>query len=663
MAATAVVKKKVGEYNSASIDVRSGLSGVRTNASMYLGSTDAHGVFLACRELLDNALDEHLAGRNKAVRLHFDADGSYWVLDQGTGVPQGIKDVHVHINGKDIVNKLPTMQAIFGELHSSGKYRTDAYKVSVGTHGIGSKGTNATAEFFDVYTFYKNKWYSVGFQEGRVTSVVKQLTKAPKGPGGVVLKSGTCIHFKPDSKIFSTLKFPRVLAFEWAEIMSYLNPGFAIIISDDKTRKVFVSQKGPIEYVETRIVKLKAEKISPIVFEYKTDLADMVVSFTNCEGSEVRGFTNGLSNTEGGTHVDSATQALYKGLQTALIAAGKEKLVATKAKAKKGEKASSSTVFKVADFKEGLVGLVNAKLHKAEFASQNKAKLTDARMAKDYLELATVAATDFFKKHPKLAIMLAERAAKLAALKFNFSKSKKLVASLGLLKRKGMPIKYVPPNKATKIDDREIFIVEGESAGGGAKDARLPYQGVLPLKGKIMNAIKAKGDKALESEEVVHVLGAIGFDPKAADPYEKLQTGKIICLADPDPDGWHINTLLLGLFYKYLPELYTRGMIYIAKAPEFYSIHGGNLYCGNGAQELRSKLNKAGVPAKTEINHIKGWGEVSATLIRILAMDPATRTLIQIKPLDDSDIEFHKLMADDPESRRKLLGIEQEEKA
>src|SRR5882672_5182293 len=238
--------KKVASYDSSHIDVRSGLSGVRTNASMYLGSTDAHGVFLAVRELLDNCLDEHLAGRNKVARLHIDSDGSYWILDQGTGIPQGIKEISMHVNGKNIINKLPTMQAIFGELHTSGKYRSEAYAVSVGTHGIGSKGTNATAEFFDVVTFFKGSWYSVGFKAGKLTSPVAKLSKPPKGPDGTALVKGTCIHFKPDPKIFSAKSFPPSLAVEWAEIMAYLNPGFGIVISSTKGKKTFVSRKGPI---------------------------------------------------------------------------------------------------------------------------------------------------------------------------------------------------------------------------------------------------------------------------------------------------------------------------------------------------------------------------------------------------------------------------------
>lgn len=648
--------KKGQEYNSSHIESLGGLEGIRKNTAMYLGSTDAQGVFLAVRELLDNGLDEHLAGRNKAVRLHIDTDGSYWVLDKGTGIPQGIKELHVHVNGKDVINKVPTMQAVFGELHTSGKYRTDAYKVSVGTHGVGSKGTNATAEYFDVVTFYKGKWYTVGFKAGRLTTAVAALARPPKGPDGKALESGTCIHFKPDAKIFSAKSFPPSLAAEWAQIMAYLNPGFGVVISNAKGSKTFFSKLGPIEYVNDKIKQLKVEQISPMLFEYRSELADIVVSFTNCDGSEVKGFTNGLSNTEGGNHLTSTTTALFAGLCAALTKAGKERLL-------KGKGKDAKAAFTATDFKEGLLGLVNAKLHKAEFSSQNKARLTDSRMGKEFTTTLTEAATAFFDKHKKLAVDLAERATKLSNLKFNFAKSKKLVASLRAIKSKGMPIKYVPPNKATKIEDRELFIVEGESAGGSAKDARLAFQGILPLKGKVMNAIKASGrgvvkaNKALESEEIIHILGAIGFDPNAADPYEKLLVGRIICLADPDPDGHHINTLLLALFYRYLPELFTRGMIYVAKSPEFYTIHKGEVYTAEGASELRAKLNKANVPKTAAINHIKGWGEISANLIGLLAMNPETRTLIKIKPLTEADSDFNLLMAEDVEFRKKLLGL------
>jgi DNA gyrase subunit B len=612
------------------------------------------GVWKFVGELLDNGIDEHLAGRNKAVMLHIDKDGSYWVLDQGKGIPQGVKEVHMHVNGKDIVNKIPTMQAVFGELHTSGKYRSDAYKNSIGTHGIGSKGTNATSEFFDVFTFYKDQWYTVGFKKGKLVTPVTKLKKAPKGPDGKPLKGGTCIHCKPDPTIYSAKAFPPSMATEWAEITAYLNPGLGIVLSSAKGRKTYLSKKGAIEYVSARVTKLKAEYLTDKVFEFKSDVGDVVVAFTNAEGSEVRGFTNGLSNKEGGTHVSSAVDGIYDGLIQALAKTNKEKLVY--AKQKKGEK-GRRTIFKVSDLKEGLVGLVNAKLHKAEFSSQDKARLTDARMGKPFHELVVKDAVAFFTKNLKVAVLLAERAGKLAQLKTNFALSKKTLTELNKLKKKGLSTNYVPPNKSTKPAEREIFIVEGESAGGPAKQARYPHQGILPIKGKIKNVIAAKGDKGLDSEDILNILAAIGYDPKASDPYSKMQTGKIIYLADPDPDGSHINSLLLGLTYKFLPECFDRGMVYVAKTPEFYAIYKGKLYTADGAKALRKKMDAAKVPASVNPIHIKGWGEIDPVVMRILAMNAETRTLIKIEPLKESDIEFRNLMSESPESRRKLAGF------
>lgn len=646
-------EKKEVDYNSSHIEMQAGLLGVRKNASMYMGSTGVDGVWKAVGECLDNAVDEHLAGRNKAVRLHIDADGSYWVMDQGSGVPQGIKEAHVHVNGKDIVNKIPTMQAIFGELHTSGKYRSDAYKNSIGTHGIGAKGTNATSEYFDVVTLFKGSWYSVGFKKGKLTSPVQKLKKSPKGPDGKTLEKGTTIHFKPDPEIYSVKSFPASMATEWAEMTSYLNPGFGIVLSSAKGRKVYVSKRGVADYIDARIVKLKAERIDPKIFEFKSDVGDVVIAFTNTEGADVRGFTNGLNNKEGGTHVSSAVDALYEGLCKSLAAAGKEKLVY--AKQKKGEK-GKKTVFKVSDLKEGLVGLVNAKLHKAEFSSQDKARLTDARMGKPFADLVTAEAVKFFKTNPKTAIMLAERAAKLAALKTNFALSKKTLGELNKLKKKGMSTSYTPPVTG-KAHEREIFIVEGESAGGPGKQARYTHQGILPIRGKIKNVISTKGDKGMDSEDILNILAAIGYDPKATDPLAKLATGKIIYLADPDPDGHHINCLLLGLTYKFLPEAFERGMVYVAKTPEYYAIHAGKLFTADGARALRLKMDKAKVPASVKPIHIKGWGEIDPVVMRILAMNEKTRTLIRIDPLQDSDVEFYNLMSESPESRRRLAGF------
>lgn len=995
-------------YNSSSIDTLRFPESVRKSAAMYLGSTDEHGRWLIARELLDNGLDEHLAGRNRGVILVECKDGSYWAIDLGAGIPQGFKTFDVNVNGNVIKNKMPTMQAIFSELHTSGKFRSEAYKVSVGcftadtkvrllngeiitfenlykrwcndqtpieimtwdtkkdrvaystishvqlskytkhlvevnidgnlvrctpdhpffvrtedgikkvqakdlqigdslvsmdlqkdkdgikikdintfidsynhqvcgvrriklrkevpvygmtvdnfhtyfiepgvlvsnTHGIGAKGTNATSDFFDVYTKFEGQWYSIKFEKGVLTQPVKKI-KTPKGPTGKPLKRGTAIHFKPDATIFSgksniDLKF----AHQWAEITSYLNPGFTVMILDKNGKsKKYISQNGPVEYVDKILTDLKANA-EESKFVFHNDLCDAVVAFSNAEGLNVRGYTNGLFNSQGGKHVDSICNAIVNTLKTY---------------AKKKQTISAY------DVKEGLVGIVNMKLHKAEFSSQDKSRLTDLRAGKDFEELMTKEFDTFFKKNKALALRLCEKASKLSELRSQFKASKKVVQALNAVKRKGMPAKYSPYDSKTKVEDRELLIVEGESASGGLREKRKPWQALCPLRGKITNAMKT-GDKILESEEVVMILGALGFDPKAEDPMKKLQISKVICLADPDPDGpvtgdtlvvtnegllpitevtnryrkgidynavnhlqvlaydekkqepvfadinwagitcrtnikytvsfaaeqvqqgyiaddpyqiectgshkWavreddgsiryvrtdelqlgdsvvscrlfsdkegyidtntgitqkslsvgtvcdiskrdvciypdtqmeaiefycldvcdahnffvvspsaemneggeydcdsladnaflchncHINSLLLALFYKYLPELFNEGRIFVADVPELYAQYKDKLVLGDTLSEVQSKLRDLGAPKSTAIHHIKGWGEIDASLMEVLAVNKDTRRLIQIEPLTARDAtDFVSCMNDDVAFRKRMLNL------
>lgn len=623
-------------YNSSSIDTLRFPDNVRSSAAMYLGSTDEHGRWLIARELLDNGLDEHLAGRNRGVILVECKDKSYWVIDLGAGIPQGFKTFNVNVNGKVVKNKMPTMQAIFSELHTSGKFRSEAYKVSVGTHGIGAKGTNATSDFFDVYTKFEGQWYSIKFEKGILTQPVKKI-KTPKGPTGKLLKRGTAIHFKPDASIFSgksdiDLKF----AHQWAEITSYLNPGFTVMILDKNGKsKKYVSQNGPVEYVDKILGDLKANAEEGR-FVFHNDLCDAVVAFSNAEGLNIRGYTNGLFNSQGGKHVDSICNAIVNTLKTY---------------AKKKQTISAY------DVKEGLVGIVNMKLHKAEFSSQDKSRLTDLRAGKEFEELMTVEFEKFFKKNKALALRLCEKASKLSELRSQFKASKKVVQALNAVKRKGMPAKYSPFDSKTKVEDRELLIVEGESASGGLREKRKPWQALAPLKGKIINSLKT-GDKVLESEEVVMILGALGFDPKAEDPMKKLQVDKIICLADPDPDGCHINSLLLALFYKYLPDLFNQGRIFVADVPELYAQYKDKLVLGDTLSEVQSKLKKLGAPKSTAIHHIKGWGEIDASLMEVLAVNKETRRLIQIEPLTARDAtDFVSCMNDDVAFRKRMLNL------
>jgi DNA gyrase/topoisomerase IV subunit B len=446
------------KYTSDHIETLTFPDSVRKNASQYIGGIDSQGVWNVCRELLDNAVDEALAGRNSAVLLFLDKDGSYWVQDKGPGIPQGIKTQVVEVSGKKVKSQMPTMQAVFGALHTSGKYRDEAYKVSIGTHGIGAKGTNATAEFFEVWTCYDDKWSSIKFAKGELVQGV-QSCKPPKGPMGPV-KEGTLIHFRPDKSIFSTVKFPITMALEWASIMSYMNPGFRIVVAKPGAKpKVFLSKLGVKDYIKDRLTERKVEAEADI-FEFHSGLADVVVAFSNLDDCDLRGFTNGLHNVQGGYHVDSVSKALFNA-----VAPYRNK----------------KHTFTRREFDEGLLGIVNAKLHKASFSSQDKAKLTDVRMAAEFEKEVTDAAIAFFKKNKALAGRLCDKANKISELKQKFKASKAVATALNSVKRNGLPPNYAPASRSTKIPDRELFIVEGDSAAGGFRKVRKAHQALLPL--------------------------------------------------------------------------------------------------------------------------------------------------------------------------------------
>lgn len=613
-------ERKKATYNSDSIETLRFPDTVRKNPSMYIGGTDAHGLFVILRELADNAVDEYLANRNKFAAIKIDSDGSYWVQDGGSGIPQGTKTVEVNVNGKVVKSSMPTMQAVFGELHTSGKFRSEAYAVSIGSHGVGVKGTNATSEFFEVVTCYKDKWYKIGFKKGLLVTPVSP-TKAPKSPfTGKMLTKGTLVHFKPDASIFSVKSFPPSMLVEWAEVQAYLNPGLQVAVAIKDKQKSWLSKEGPREYIAKRLEKLNAQAESDL-FEFQSDLAHAAVAFSNADGFELRGYTNGLTNSQGGKHVDSVAAALYKAVQ---------------------EHKAAKQEFSTADFRDGMVGIVNAKLHKAAFSSQDKAKLTDDRMGKEFEALVFAAAKKFFASNKAMAKRLCDRAAKINELKTKFKASKAVATELNKVKRQGLPPNYAPASRSVPVAERELFIVEGDSAAGGFRKVRGQHQALLPLSGKIMNCLKAKGDRALLSKPVLNILAAIGFDPKLEDPLKKLQVGKIICLSDADPDGSHINCLINTLLSRYLPGAYDLGLVYVADMPEFYSIVKDKIFTGDTLSEVAGKLKQAGV--KGDVLHAKGWGEVDPQVLKILAVDD-TRRLIRLDPLTDEDrTKFFSLM-------------------
>ena len=796
----------VQKYDESSIEVLDFPDAVRKKASYYIGPTDGSGVWTIIREAADNAVDEALAGRNSYIQIHLDIDKperpQFWIRDQGAGIP--VKNIKVRDQS------MPAIEAILTKLHSSGKFTDKAYAVARGTHGLGLKATNALSLELEVFTFREGNWYSIQYSRGVKTRELKRC-KAPVSPfGGAPLTKGTLLRVIPDSKIFSSMKFPASLVSEWASVSAYFTPKFKVLLTNSKgARKEIYYPEGPKAFTKERIAKLGCTPLSPDVFVCNSALIDCVAQFTDYDGTEFLAFTNGLRNVEGGVH----TQAFFMALKAAI-----DPFVKTRQE------------FSIQELREGVVGLVNAKLSAPNFDSQTKEKLVDDRAGKPVQALLTAKLKAFFGNNRSLAEKICSRCDELRSLKNKFKASKEILKEIKRVTNLGFPAKATTAPNA-KPEQRELFLVEGESAGGSARQARNgDFQELLPLRGKILNAQRAKDEKVLLSEEVLNILAMIGFDPNASNPYDKLRVGKIISLADPDPDGplhgdtklhvaldaddpdkepvwqettmarlatpewqnkkyfvlasngktfvraqahssritqhlekqivirfsndkqvicapnhqfalqtlrydarivgvlqngmqmiradrlktgdqlvaaqyaqpdddhegmtaltitkikeqrceltpWycltvpfyhnfvlscgvvskncHINSLIMTLLNKYLPDLFKRGIVYVAKTPEFYSLAGGKLFGGETPDEVVAKLKKANLKGK--VNHIKGYGEVDPQVLAQMAFDPRTRSIVRIKPVDvKGQEEFTQIMGEGSAARKLLLNI------
>lgn len=639
-----VTKKDESVYDADSIKHLSSRDALRAKPTMYIGPIDASGIFTLVREVADNAKDENLAGHCSAMEIMVDDDGSFWVHDNGRGMPVGDMKVVDSVSGKKYT--MPALQAITSLLHAGGKLEqhNTAYKISAGSHGVGQKASNFLSDEFEVWTYSamsknaERHWYHIGFRKGLLKETMAKC-KAPEHPWlEKRFKSGTLVRLKPDLSIFSDKKFPLSMIAEWAQIAAYFSNQLRITFSHHSGKeRVFYAEDGPAEYVTDKIAKLKCKVLHPAVFSFRNELVDCVFQFTDADACEFYAFTNGLANVDKGLHFNSVFAALFESLEPYVK--------------KKQE-------FGPAELKEGIVGLVNIKLSAPQFTSQTKEKLGDARAGKPLQAMLLAEFKSFFSKNKALATAVCERAFALRQLKTQFTASKQVLNKLKQVNRIGLPAKAsVSPH--CKPEDRELYLLEGESAAGLARSALYPgFQELLPLKGKISNALRKSEEQVLLDQEVVYALSMIGFNPNSPEPLSKLRVGKVIFLADPDPDGHHINCLLLALKFKYLPGLIESGMVYVADTPEFFSeIRPGDYVFGDSIQDMKKKLEASGKP-NARINHVKGYGEFEIKPLRELVFDPETRRLIQLKPMDKQDRKtFEAIMGESVEGRKLLLGV------
>ena len=617
----------------ADIEWHAGLEGIRKRPAVYIGPSNSHGVFCIVREPLDNTVDEGMAGRNKSAHLSIMKDGSFWVVDSGGGIPVGIHKK----TGKS------TLEILLSEVHSGGKFNdTGAYgQGSRGTHGVGTKATVALSSSFELWTFRDGAWHYIAFKEGKKVKGVEKVTAKPKPPGLESFpKKGTILHFTPDKKIFGTHKINVKDILDWSEISSYLNPKFTISLYNEATgkTKTWYSEEGPVEYLHKLAKESKMELDEDAVFEHYSGHVDVAVGFISSAEENLRGYTNGLYNSVGGTHINAFYAALDGALTQFL---------------KRGE------TFARASIKAGIVGVVNIKLTTPEFSTQTKEKLIDTRAKSLFQDDLEAALVKFFRKHKELARAIIERAARMQGLADEFklsvkvaSEIKKATASSGKIL---LPGKLLSAKNCTPAE-RELYLCEGDSAGGTCDKARdRNFQEVLKLRGKVMNSIRST-DKALVSEAILSILISVGYDVKNKDPLANLRVNRIYFLTDADDDGKHISALLSTLFFVLMPDLYRQGRILTVDAPEYVCTHKDTLYSANSLEDLRVKMGVKELP-KT-VTHLKGWGEVSAEVLGPIAFDVATRKVIQFEPPDKKQAAaFRLLMADDSAFRKKMLGL------
>jgi len=615
----------VSRYTESSIKVLKGLDGIRKKPAMYIGPVDAHGVFTILRECMDNAVDEFYAGRNKEMTVEVLKNGYFAVHDAGEGIP-----VNKHPQ-----EKVSTLEVILSNLHAGGKLeKSDAYKHTRGTHGVGVKATNALSERFVCYTHRKGVWYGTEYRKGVLKSKVKPIKTAnmiykPR------YKTGTLILFKPDKTIFKQkVKLENIR--QWANTTAYLSAGFKISLNLLGKKESYVFKRGILDYIDSEIKKHKCSKLSRKVLEVKGENIDLALIYTDMDGNHLYGYCNGLYQVDGGNHVNTCLSLLYNSLKPY------------------AEKKQTFTRDEAVD---GIIGIVNFKVDNPMFSSQTKDKLVDSRFDSLNKERLIKDIDAFWKANKTLAKAVCKRAALLKGAKEEFTIQRKAIRELN--KKRDSNTKF--PSKLAYVKNcpdnrRELYIVEGDSAGGTARAARMTkpmrYQETLGLRGKILNAYKAKDEKIMSSEEVLNILTAIGFDPKQKSPVDKLRVGKIILLSDPDPDGMHINALLLSLFSRLMPSIYKRGVIHVALSPKFILNEGGKQFFSNtlkGLEKNAKNIHKA--------TYIKGWGEISASALRQIAFNPKTRKLIKIKSKQHCLSEMRKLMGLDISKRKELLGI------
>lgn len=591
-------------YDASFIKVLEGLEGVRKRPSMYIGSTDSSGLHHLVFEVVDNSIDEAMAGFCKNIIVTIHKDNSVSVLDDGRGIPP---DMHPQYGVSGI-------ELALTKLHAGGKFEGKAYKVSGGLHGVGISVVNALSIELYVEVYRDGKKYFQYYSRGECISTLKEEEIDE-------IKSGTYIKFKPDPEIFETTEFNYEIIRERLITLAFLNKGVRIKLIDERTNKEeeFLFEGGIKSYFD-ELIKDKDCATSPIYFSEEKDeyFFEVILTYTNTTKTNILSYVNSIFTSEGGTHLTGFKSGLTKFLNE---------------EGKKFEFLKDDDSFTWEDASEGLYAIINIKIFDPQFEGQTKTKLGNSWVKKEFEDFIYHNLISTLEKNPNILKAILRRVELSKKAREAARKARELV-------RKKVFFDETLPGKLADCSEKdpeksELFIVEGESAGGSAKQGRnRTTQAILPLRGKILNAIKSSVHKILDNNEIKSIIASLGTGILENFDIGKLRYKKIIIMTDADVDGSHIKTLLLAFFWTYLKEVIEEGYLYVAMPPLYKISFGKNkkyAYSEEEKDKIINELEKSGI--KYTINRYKGLGEMNPEELYETTMNPETRILkkVQVK--------------------------------
>ena len=623
------------EYGADEIQILEGLEAVRKRPGMYIGSTSSRGLHHLVYEIVDNPVDEALAGFCDTIHVTINPDNSVTVTDNGRGIPVGIN----HKSG------LPAVEVVFTVLHAGGKFGGGGYKVSGGLHGVGASVVNALSVWLEVEICHEGKVYRQRYERGKVAKKLEVIGECEPG------KTGTKVTFLPDGEIFETTIFDYSILQQRFREMAFLTKGLKIVLRDERPQepieKTFHYEGGIKEFVEylNRSTTPLYEQIIYCEGIVNNVSVEVAMQHNDSYNENSYGFVNNITTPEGGTHIVGFRNALTK---TFNDYARKNKLLKDNEPNLTGE-----------DIREGLTAIISVKIEDPQFEGQTKQKLgnSEARGAVD--NVVSEQLQIFLEQNPQVAKVTVEKSVMAQRAREAARKARDLTRRKSALD--GMSL----PGKLADCSDKnpekcEIYIVEGDSAGGSAKTARdRATQAILPLRGKILNVEKARLDRIYGNAEIKAMITAFGTGIHEDFDISKLRYHKIIIMTDADVDGAHISTLLLTFMYRFMPDLIKEGYVYLAQPPLYKLERNKKVWYAYSDEELDSILQEVGRDNNNKIQRYKGLGEMDAEQLWDTTMDPEHRVLLRVTMDDETaselDLTFTTLMGDKVEPRREFI--------